>query len=183
MSLPPAKVMVMVSGREVWLRISGHANFKAAPDFKALIQGLLQKGYRQYTVDLSDCILLDSTFLGLLCRLAVQLTQTGDPAARVRLLNPTPRVVQLIDGLGVSDYLQIVGEPQTAPANAYDSQTPLGTSGKDRAELARTSLEAHQTLMDLNPANQARFKDVTRFLAEDLQRLEDARDRPTDAGK
>jgi len=178
MSLPPAKVLVMVSGREVWLRITGHANFTAAPDFKALVHGLLQKGYHRFKVDLSDCVLLDSTFLGLLCRLGVQLHQSGDPEAGVDLLNPTPRVAQLIEGLGVTDYLRIIQEPRTIPGTSHGTETVLGAGGTDRIELARTSLEAHQTLMAVNPANQSRFKDVARFLQEDLQKLEEARKQP-----
>jgi len=39
-------------------------------------------------------------------------------------------------------------------------------------QITRTSLEAHQTLMSITPENVARFKDVTQFLAEDLQNLE-----------
>jgi hypothetical protein len=41
-----------------------------------------------------------------------------------------------------------------------------------KAEAARTCLEAHQTLMNINPANVPRFKDVTKFMAEDLKRLQ-----------
>ena len=39
-------------------------------------------------------------------------------------------------------------------------------------EITSTSLEAHQTLMAVNPENVNRFKDVTKFLAEDLKTLE-----------
>ncbi len=39
-------------------------------------------------------------------------------------------------------------------------------------QIARTSLDAHQTLMAMNPENVARFKDVVQFLAEDLQNIE-----------
>jgi hypothetical protein len=38
--------------------------------------------------------------------------------------------------------------------------------------LARVCLEAHQTLMELSPGNVARFKDVVRFMAEDLKQEE-----------
>ncbi len=41
-------------------------------------------------------------------------------------------------------------------------------------QIARTSLEAHQTLMAMSAENTARFKDVTQFLAEDLKNLEKA---------
>jgi len=39
-------------------------------------------------------------------------------------------------------------------------------------QITRTSLEAHQTLMAMNPENVARFKDVAQFLVEDLKNLE-----------
>ena len=44
----------------------------------------------------------------------------------------------------------------------------------DKTELTRTSLEAHQTLIDANPENVVRFKEVTRFLEEDLKQQEAA---------
>jgi hypothetical protein len=39
-------------------------------------------------------------------------------------------------------------------------------------QITRTCLEAHQTLMSMNPENVARFKDVAQFLAEDLKSLD-----------
>ena len=44
--------------------------------------------------------------------------------------------------------------------------------GPGKVESTRTCLEAHQTLMNVNPANIPKFKDVTKFMAEDLKRLE-----------
>jgi len=38
-------------------------------------------------------------------------------------------------------------------------------------QITRTSLEAHQTLMAMNPENAVRFKDVAQFLAEDLKNI------------
>ena len=43
----------------------------------------------------------------------------------------------------------------------------------DRKEISRTCLEAHQTLMDINPANVPKFKEVAQFLAEDLKKMEE----------
>jgi hypothetical protein len=42
----------------------------------------------------------------------------------------------------------------------------------DHKEISRTCLEAHQTLMRINPDNIAKFKDVAQFLAEDLKKTE-----------
>jgi hypothetical protein len=39
-------------------------------------------------------------------------------------------------------------------------------------DLSRNCLEAHQTLMNINPANVPKFKDVAQFLEEDLKKKE-----------
>ena len=60
-----------------------------------------------------------------------------------------------------------------AAAPVSDKFEPLAKGDPASAvELARTCLKAHQTLIELNPANAQKFKDVAQFLAEDLKRLE-----------
>ena len=58
--------------------------------------------------------------------------------------------------------------PADVQANTPESIHPT------HEQITRISLEAHQTLMAMNPENVARFKDVTQFLAEDLKSLEKA---------
>ena len=56
-------------------------------------------------------------------------------------------------------------------ANPFDGQmedTESVDAGK--RELAEASLEAHRILMGINSENVPRFKDVTKFLEEDLGR-------------
>jgi hypothetical protein len=56
-----------------------------------------------------------------------------------------------------------------------DTLAPLETTGAkvDKTQLSRTCLEAHQTLMNINPGNVPKFKEIARFLAEDLKKLEE----------
>jgi hypothetical protein len=60
---------------------------------------------------------------------------------------------------------------------AVDALAPLETTGAkvDKTQLSRTCLEAHQTLMNINPGNVPKFKEIARFLAEDLKKLEEKR--------
>jgi hypothetical protein len=53
-----------------------------------------------------------------------------------------------------------------APAETVE-RTPPDPS---KADLTRTCIEAHQTLMEISPANAAKFKDVTQFLAEGVKK-------------
>ena len=169
MNSPPAKLLVNVDDREARLRLCGLANLKCGPDFKNLVSALHDKGYRRFVIEMSECTLMDSTFLGLLCGLALKLRQSSDRAAGVELLNPTPRVVELIESLGVTSLftLTLASLPPAAVADMVTHNCGEHT----RTELAATSLEAHQTLVAFHPENASKFKDVTGFLAEDLQRL------------
>ncbi len=93
----------------------------------------------------------------------------GDPTRHgVELLNPSARITELLDTLGVLHLFKIIqGAPSPAAPGQAVEHTPLNPS---KAEVTRTCIEAHQTLIDLSPANAARFKDVTQFLAEGLKK-------------
>ena len=66
MSHPSAKLSVLVGSNFACVKIAGRANFMSSPDFKTLLAELNQKGYSRFIVDLSECVLMDSTFLGVL---------------------------------------------------------------------------------------------------------------------
>ena len=73
----------------------------------------------------------------------------------------TARTWSLIDGVASAEVGTVEGTACT-PEPTHPTHE----------QITRTSLEAHQTLMAVNPDNVERFKDVTRFLAEDLKTLE-----------
>lgn len=173
MSTPSARMSVLAGKEFACVKIHGRANFNSSIDFKSLLQGLHQKGYSYFVLDLSDCALMDSTFLGVLAGFGLRMNKAGDPAAdkRIELLNPNERLTELLENLGVLQLFRVTQGPITIPA---DCQTVLpGQSDHSREETTRACLEAHQTLIALNPENAAKFKEVTQFLAEDLKKLKD----------
>src|SRR3989442_8130839 len=90
MNAPSANLLVSVGERTVMMKIAGRANFDSSVNFKTLVNELRQKNYDRYVIDLSECLLMDSTFLGVLAGFGLKLsspaaTQAG---AAVELLNP-----------------------------------------------------------------------------------------------
>ena len=161
----------MVGKRTACLRVAGRANFASSPDFKTLLDELSARGYRHFVIDLTECVLMDSTFLGVLCGFGMKLNPKGATAGQgIELLNATTRVAELLENLGAAHLFNMkTGAcelPDGAQACAPESINP------SREQITRTSLEAHETLMAMNPENVARFKDVAQFLAEDLKSLE-----------
>jgi anti-anti-sigma factor len=170
MSTPSANMLVMVGEQLACIRIIGRANFTSSVDFKTLVDELRQKGCNCFVLDLSECVLMDSTFLGVLAGLGLKLTSgNGGPVRHgVELFNPSPRIIELLDTLGVLHLFKITQGTITpaAPTQTLE-HTPANPS---KAEVTRTCLEAHETLIALSPANAARFKDVAQFLAEGLKK-------------
>ena len=86
----------------------------------------------------------------------------------IELLNPNARITELLDTLGVLHLFKLTQGPCTLPDQT--EPRPHAPGSPTKAEVTRTCIEAHQTLMDISPANAARFKDVAQFLAEGLKK-------------
>jgi anti-anti-sigma factor len=174
MSNGPANLSVWVGDKLVCIKIAGRASFQGSVDFKTLIHTLWQQGHTRFVLDLGECQLMDSTFLGVLAGLGLKFSQerNGNGPATLELLNPSSRVFELIDNLGIAHLFQV----HQGQAPATDDLSPVAkpASPADRNETTRTCLEAHKLLMEINPANVSKFKDVTRFLEEDLKKLNGA---------
>jgi anti-anti-sigma factor len=161
----------LVGKKFACLKISGRANFTTSPDFKTLLNELVQKGYGHFIIDLSECVLMDSTFLGVLAGFGLKLDYKGVSTERgIELLNANPRVAELLENLGALHLFKVVNGALQLPDDVKVS-TPESIH-PTHEQITRTCLEAHQTLMKVNPENATRFKDVTQFLAEDLKNLE-----------
>ncbi len=168
MSLSRARLLIAVADPMVVIKISGWANSMASVDFKTAVYGLQQRGFYQFLCDLSECQLMDSTFLGILAGFSLKLAQptAGASVGTMQLLNPNQRIADALDNLGIGSLFKIIQGSQ--PGGHYVETNP---AAPDRLEISRASLEAHQTLMAIDPANIPKFKDVTQFLADDLHRL------------
>lgn len=160
MSAPAASLQVAVVEGVVCVKITGPAIFSASPGFKSVVNEFCANASHALLLDLTDCITMDSTFLGVLAHLTQRLEQP------IELLNPSERIRDLLDNLGVLEFFKTGQGENPLTANLRDAEPAFA----GQREQTETSLEAHRTLMALNPANVPRFKDVARFLEEDLAR-------------
>ena len=172
MSTSDRTVLVAIKDEVVIIKLNGRADVTVSASFKKLVIELRQRGFGRFMIELSDCLNMDSTFLGVLANQGVQLGKAGapgDPKA-ISLVGSNDRIKGLLDNLGVLTEFELVDESLDAHLS-FETVDPRGAK-PDRAEITRTSLEAHKVLMDLNPENVSKFKEVTKFLEEDLKALE-----------
>jgi anti-anti-sigma factor len=170
MGASSSTIQVAVTDKVALVKISGRASFNCSVEFKTLVYELRARGYRKFILDLTECLIMDSTFLGVLAGFGLKLDESADEKPTVTLLNPNQRILDLLENLGVAHLFQLVQGTEPLSQKCREARQPDGARSK--LETARVCLEAHEILMSINPANIPKFKDVTRFMAEDLKRLE-----------
>lgn len=158
----------------VWIKISGRANFTSSLDLKRVVTELWDRGFRRFVFEISDCVLMDSTFLGVMAGIGLKFAEANERGETccVEIANPNSRIADILENLGVAHLFKIINVAQHEDGKFQ----PLSRDGESapRVEVTRTCLEAHKILMGLNPENVGKFKDVAQFLAEDLKKLEQA---------
>ena len=173
MTKPAPALSVAVVARTAFIKIPGRANFTSSHDLKALVGELRQRGFNQFVLDLHECITMDSTFLGVLAGMVLRNNGAARDELVIELLNPNPRVTDLLENLGVLDMFQV--RNQDVPCTLVFEPTKE-QAAPTKEEVTRNCLQAHQTLMAINPANVPKFKEVAAFMAEDLKRMAEHKD-------
>lgn len=175
-----SKILVARSADLGFVKVVGRGSFQNSGCLKAFYQQLLKEGVSRFVVDLDACTYLDSTFLGILLGLGLKLKDAGN--GLLHILNANPRNLELLRNLGLDRLINIVGSGEVGGAilgngaNPVDNLNGVKTEHLEempcpvptRAEAAPTILEAHENLMEFDPRNVPKFKDVVEFLREDL---------------
>lgn len=157
---------VCVRDHAACVRIVGRANFTSSVDFKRLLQQLQDDGCREIVLDLRECRLMDSTFLGVLAAVGARCdaARRNGSVCVVELFQPSEKVSELLDNLGLLELFTVIHD-----APPFDCFEPVEDAHASRNELTRTCLEAHQTLMKTSAENERRFKDATEYFAQTLR--------------
>lgn len=170
MSKPNPALCVAVVERTAFIKVPGRANFASSIDLKNVVTALRERGFSAFILDLRECITMDSTFLGALAGMVLRNNQPAPDSPEIELLNPNPRVLDLIENLGILEMFQVKNE-EVPPTLLFEPTENLPTP--TREQITRNCLEAHLTLMKLNPENVPKFKEVTEFMKEDLKKMTD----------
>ncbi|MFH0909879.1 MAG: STAS domain-containing protein [bacterium] len=174
---PEDKVWVAIHKDMALIRVEGRGSFKVSTSLKQFGNAAVDAGCHRVILDMSPCIGMDSTFMGVLAGLASRIKQQrgGD----VVMLNLASRTRGLVATLGLDQIIpsyQVDATPEEfQPIMAMTHEmSVLQAKNNSKVATAKTMLEAHENLVKLTPENVPRFKDVLAFLREDLKRKTEA---------
>lgn len=147
----------------VIVKINGKASFLNSSPVKNLFDRLVKQGKLRFVIDFKNCSGMDSTFLGILAGLGIQLMRM-EPKGSVVLCRLGERNKELVRNLGLHRLLVLdngdkVPDKTEAGFESVDAREKLS-----EVENARLVLQAHENLVELDASNKTKFQDVIAFL-------------------
>ncbi|MFA4945636.1 MAG: STAS domain-containing protein [Lentisphaeria bacterium] len=157
-----AQILVAAQGDLCQVQVSGRATFKIAQHLRDYVLRRLKAGLRRLILDFSECTALDSTFMGVLAMIGLE----ARGRCEVVFVNVGPANRKLLDGLGVSRLFKFAEAP-VAEVN-WQTLCQAAAQVSDMSAIAGTVLDAHQTLMALEPENIPKFQSVVEMLRAEV---------------
>lgn len=164
----PSSILVGTSNKIVSIKVEGKGSFLNSAGVKEFAKEMVNRGFRDFVVDLRNCPVMDSTFMGTLAMIALRLREIGRGSLHV--INLNERNHDLLTNLGLDQLFSMDAcgaVPTGAPAVPSAIQP---STAADRVAQAETMLEAHEALVEADAANLTKFKDVLEYLKQDLHR-------------
>ena len=168
---PNPSILVGCNQKVVCIRVQGKGSFQNSTGVKDFAAAMIQRGHRDFVVDLEGCPVMDSTFMGTLAGVAQRLLRLGQGG--LHIIHANERNTDLLEGLGLDQIVSLDG--RNAPLLdecRLEASDQLPAAPVDKRTTTETMLAAHQALVDADPDNLCKFKDVLDYLKQDLRRDE-----------
>lgn len=148
--------------------MEGKGSFLNSSGMKEFAKEMIDRGRREFVIDLANCSVMDSTFMGTMAGIALRMRELGEGHLHVVNLNERNR--DLLSNLGLDQLFAMELCPVAASASPDHKPLAQPSSGShDPTEQAKTMLAAHEALVEAAPENLSKFKDVLEFLKQDLK--------------
>jgi len=164
MTMSEAQILVAELDNVVQIRVLGRATFKISQELRDYGLRVLRHGVSNVVIELSGCSGMDSTFMGVLAMIGLE----GRQQARLVIVNASKTIRHLLESIGIGRLCEFAAQP--VKDVSWQSLCQAASGSIDPAnELSQTVLEAHQALMNMDPANIPRFRDVVAILANEIE--------------
>jgi anti-anti-sigma regulatory factor len=153
---PGSEILVSRADRIVWVRVEGKGSSTNSTALRDFAKEMIHRGAREFIVDLRNC-----PVMGTLAGISLWLRELGEGCLSVVNLNE--RNAESLCSLGLDQLFNV----HVSAINKDGQALPIPLE-EDRTARAQTMLEAHEALIKTAPENLPKFKDVIRYLEEEL---------------
>ena len=153
------------------IKVFGRANFEYAPVVRCLAKEIDEKNFKEISIDLAECIGMDSTFMGIIAMLGLKANKCK---AIMNIVNANKQNTDLLIGLGIDRLINFVKRDpgdKSLGENAKELTCPATEYVDPKLKTAESVYEAHATLMDIDEGNVKKFEKVVEYAKADLDKL------------
>lgn len=162
-----SSIQVGVNGDAVWVKVEGKGSFLNSGNLKEFTREMVNRGYREFVVDLENCAMMDSTFMGTMAGVALRLKELGQ--GHLHVVHCGERSRSLLTGLGLDQIFDIHSNGKAAPqCELLQRDKANGSTADEKKQVSADMLHAHEALCQAAPENLSKFKDVLDYLKQDL---------------
>ena len=162
-------IQVARDGYVVRIKVVGRGTYQCSQSLRDVCSRLLKSKVSKILIDLAECITMDSTFMGVLAMFGVRGKKKNLP---FEILNIDGKKKRLLTGLGLGKLFVF---PEQAKEDNDWKKISIKPNCKDnptnQKKQAEIMLKAHEALVNVDPENEMKFKDVIEFLKEDINKL------------
>ncbi|MCX7044872.1 MAG: STAS domain-containing protein [Candidatus Sumerlaeota bacterium] len=154
------------------LKIAGRGTFQNSLTLRRVLDEMMARRQDMaFIIDLKECDMMDSTFMGVLAGIGLRQRQGSKPG--LSLVNVQPRVWRLLDTLGLTRFIDVRPPNDVGKgASRTTSFTPVPEGSFSRRDQILLMIEAHQDLIHLDSRNKLQFENVLKYLDEALKEEE-----------
>src|SRR5437660_11687352 len=105
---------------------------------------MVNRGYREFVVDLENCAMMDSTFMGTMAGVALRLKELGH--GHLHVVHCGNRSRELLTGLGLDQIFDIHSNGSDAPRCEVLPNETKAEPAVQKHEQAEQMLAAHEAL-------------------------------------
>lgn len=150
-------------GHTYILKFVGDIRYTMSCSLDRFLERLFERDdFDTIAIDLTETTAIDSTNLGLLAKIANFARRRFNCKPPLHTTNRD--VNQVLDSMGFDDVFELCYEPSCADCPKGVRRLEVDEPGRD--EMARTMLDAHCLLSDLNEQNRIEFKNIVGALQQ-----------------
>ena len=163
------RILVATNEEYAQIRVIGRGAFSCSQNLRDFCARIIESNITKIIIDLSECVFMDSTFMGVLAMIGLQ---GRSKHISVEIVNIDGVKKKLLKGLGLEKLFVFSHTNADQEVNWESLCNAQDDSQKiDRLEQAKTMLEAHKALVKVNKSNEPKFKNVIEYLKDDMNNL------------
>jgi len=141
------------------IKPTGAVRYQLGCSFDEFLKRLFtREDFNDILIDLTEATMIDSTFLGLLAKIANYIRRRFD--RKVTIISSNEDINKILNSVGFYSVFNI-----SATATTIQGETDqIKMRDADKSEMARTLYDAHLILSELNEKNREMFKNVVEEL-------------------